>query len=377
MELKNKTILIISQQDWGSMFISKHHYAVTLGKMGNKVYYLNGPDQRQKMKPGQITVTASGYENVFLVEHRLTFPYFLKFKARWVYDYLLRSHIHKLVQQLNGHIDLVWSFDLSNTIPLQLFPKSARKIYMPVDELQKGIAIKAAEGADVIASVTQEILDKFNAVSVPKVFLNHGVADYFINISVSDVVNKPVQIGLSGNFLRADIDTDILLQIIKSNTDVVFNFWGLVDYKGSNLLAEGDTDQLGFITELRMQPNVKLHGQVAPIKLAEAFKKVDCFLICYDVMKDQSKGTNYHKILEYLATGKVVVSNNVSTYSKYPGMLEMVSNRESNKELPILFKNIIANLKEYNSLQKQQQRIHFAQQFLYRNQIAKIEEFLN
>lgn len=248
---------------------------------------------------------------------------------------------------------------------------------MPVDELQKGIAIKAAEGADVIASVTQEILDKFNAVSVPKVFLNHGVADYFINISVSDVVNKPVQIGLSGNFLRADIDTDILLQIIKSNTDVVFNFWGLVDYKGSNLLAEGDTDQLGFITELRMQPNVKLHGQVAPIKLAEAFKKVDCFLICYDVMKDQSKGTNYHKILEYLATGKVVVSNNVSTYSKYPGMLEMVSNRESNKELPILFKNIIANLKEYNSLQKQQQRIHFAQQFLYRNQIAKIEEFLN
>lgn len=359
------------------MFISKHHYAVALGKMGNIVYYMNGPDQRRKMKPGQIVITASGHENVFLVEYRLPFPYFLKFKARPAYDYLLRSHIRKLVQKLAGHIDLVWSFDLSNTIPLKLFPRDAKKLYMPVDELQQVVATKAAEGADVIASVTQEILDKFNDVNAPKVFLNHGVAEYFINTSLNDVASEPVQVGLSGNFLRADIDTEILLQIIQSNSDIVFNFWGLVDYKGSNLLAEGDTNQLGFIEQLRIQPNVELHGQVKPEVLATAFKKVDCFLICYDVTKDQSKGTNYHKILEYLATGKVVVSNNVSTYSQYPGMLEMVNSRKSNQELPALFKNVIANLREYNSLQKQQQRIDFARHFLYTNQIAKIEEYLD
>jgi hypothetical protein len=41
---------------------------------------------------------------------------------------------------------------------------------------------------------------------------------------------------------------------------------------------------------------------------------MDAFLICYDVEKDQSKGTNYHKVMEYLAYGRPIVSNTISMY---------------------------------------------------------------
>jgi hypothetical protein len=43
--LKNKTILVISPNNWGTMHISKHHYAIELARLGNSVYFLNPPNQ--------------------------------------------------------------------------------------------------------------------------------------------------------------------------------------------------------------------------------------------------------------------------------------------------------------------------------------------
>lgn len=372
MQLKGKVIYILSQQPWGEMFISKHHYAVELARLGNKVFYINGPDQEGILKPGQVAITPTGIDGLACVTHRLFFPYFFKFKARAVYDYLLRFHIRNIIKK-TGTPDVVWSFDLSDTMPLRMFPVAAKKIYMPVDELNETTALKAAQTADIIYSVTYEILDKFKSYAAPKVFLNHGVASQFLNNDLSAVSNGPIQVGLSGNFLRPDIDRPTLLNIIKQHPKVIFNFWGSIDHNSSNLVPYEDEAATNFINALRQLPNVKLHGQVAPVKLAEEMKQMDCFLICYDIQKDQSGGTNYHKILEYLATGKVVVSNNVTTYAHYPGMIEMTSNRNNNSELPALFSKVINNIGSYNALTKQQERVAFATRFTYHNQLKRIE----
>jgi hypothetical protein len=61
-------------------------------------------------------------------------------------------------------------------------------------------------------------------------------------------------------------------------------------------------------------PNVILHGMVSPELLSKELRRMDAFLICYDVTKDQSKGTNYHKVMEYLAYGRPIVSNYISRY---------------------------------------------------------------
>ncbi len=376
MNFEGKNIVLLSQQDWGEMFISKHHYAVELARAGAIVYYINGPEQKGEMKRGEINIAPSGYDNVYLVTHRLSFPLFLKFKAQWLYNYLLRSHIRKLLQAINRKVDVVWSFDVSNTIPLSLFSPTARKIYMPVDELSKQVANKAAKSAELIVSVTQEILDKFD-VPVPKLFLNHGVAPYFINEHPEEKTNTPLQVGLSGNFLRPDIDRDTLYEIVTSNPEIVFNFWGMIDFSISNLLSSGSEEQIQFIEKLKQCTNVKLHGQVSPIHLAGFLKNMDAFLICYDVVKDQSKGTNYHKILEYLGTGKVIVSNNVSTYKNHPALLQMVAERDNNRAMPTLFKQVVNNITAYNTIEKQEQRISFAKSYIYSNQVKKIAQHLS
>lgn len=357
------------------MFISKNHYALELARRGNKVFYLPGPDQRNKLKPGEVKISPLGHDNLFNVEHRLPFPYVLKFRARFLYDLLLKKHIANILKH-TGPMDIVWSFDLSNTIPLSAFPGSCIKLYMPVDELEERMAVKAAKGADVIFSVTNEILDKFRSLNIPLVFLNHGVSEMFLAEQPVNNINDVISIGLSGNFLRPDIDRATLLKIIANHSDIQFHFWGSVGKTNSNLVGGLDDGAMHFVQELEQKRNVVLHGAVKPAQLAEELQKMDGFLICYDINRDQSKGTNYHKIMEYLATGKVVISNNVTTYNTLPGLIEMTPSRDNNNELPALFHKVVANINYYNAQERRQQRIAFAGQQTYPNLVNRIEAAL-
>jgi hypothetical protein len=186
-----------------------------------------------------------------------------------------------------------------------------------------------------------------------------------------------IRFGLSGNWLRKDIDTDCLLEVIKENEDVIFEFWGSYKTKQSNIGGESDSEVKRFITELMVSTNVILHGPVHPSQLAKEFKRMDGFLICYDILKDQCHGTNYHKVMEYLSTGKVVVSNNITTYSSFPNLLEMSESRTNNDNLSAVFKNVVINLQHYNQEAFQDIRTNFAIGNLYSKKVIEIEKLLN
>ena len=41
--LRDRTILLVSPNEWGAMHVSKHHYALELAERGNRVIFLNPP----------------------------------------------------------------------------------------------------------------------------------------------------------------------------------------------------------------------------------------------------------------------------------------------------------------------------------------------
>jgi len=377
LKIVDKTILIISQDDWGTMMISKHHYAIELAKKGNRVYYNNGPDQRKILKKGEIRIKESGIENLYLVHHRFIFPYIIKFHNRPLFNFFVKRHIARIIRAIGVKPDMVWSFDLSDTIPLRYFPKDCLKLYMPVDEPVNQTAIDSAKGADVIVSVTNEILEKYKRYQVNRHFINHGVSDIFLDKNIPLKEGSEIRVGMSGNFLRPDIDRKTILEIIQQNPTVVFELWGGISVKDTNLANESNEDNstLEFIQSLESSPNVICHGPVSTAELAKGLNRMDAFLICYDIKKDQSKGTNYHKIMEYLSTGKVIISNNVTTYENTEGLIEMCKSRISNDELPALVKKILLDIEFYNSFQKQMQRRNFAVAHSYKKQIEKIGNF--
>lgn len=377
--LIGKKIIIISQQDWGKMFISKHHYAVELAKRGNEVYFLNSPVRDNSLTAGEIKIEDTGIAGLSLIKHRFQFPYSLKFKLRWLFDFLVKLHIRKILKKI-GRVHVVWSFDLSNTLPLKAFENATYNIYMIADLPGKD-TIVGAKGADIILSTnfSEEFLNKeFWNYPVPKKFVNHGVQDKFINEeNLQYTTGEVINVGISGNFMRPDLDWPTIMKIVTENSKVIFHFYGAFENKNSNMSGQYDKGaESSFKSMLMALPNVVLYGIVTPAELSVALKKMDACLICYDIDKDQSKGTNYHKVLEYMATGRVIISNNITTYDNKERLIEMPVER-NNERLPVLFAKVISNLGYYNSPEKQHQRVNFAKQHTYSANIEKIEGFVN
>ncbi len=378
--LQNKTILVISPQDWGKMLLSKHHYAIELAKAGNKVYFLNPPAVSGPMASGTINIEQSSHsENLWLVSHRLYFPYFIKFKSMWLFHLLLRPHIRNLVGKIGRPIDIIWSFDIGNLYPFKLFPGKALQVFHPVDEPLRKEAIDAARGANVIFSVTKEILEKYNGYPVRKEFINHGVSERFLDVLAAENSSRTagsIKVGYAGNLLRGDMDRPIILKIVAEHPELEFHFFGSYQTKGANIGGTEDAQTKQFIDTLAGYKQVKLHGILDQQQLAKAFSTMDAFLVCYDIEKDQSKGTNYHKLMEYIATGKIVISNNITTYQSRPDLIQMTHERNNNDKLPALFTNVISQLEQYNSTELEQMRKEFARSNTYTRQVQRISTLL-
>lgn len=371
--LTGKTILIVSPQSWGKMFVSKHHYAVELAKKGNRVYFLNPPGQEGTRKD-RLSIEPSGvHEDLLLIYHRLSFPYNIKFHWIGLFHLLMKGHVRKILKQLGRPVDIVWSFDLGHLYPFSFFPASSYKLFHPVDEPLNQTAIDSADGAQIIFSVTREILEKYQAFDAPKYFINHGVTGEFLEpFEITAAPGNPIRVGFSGNLLRDDIDRKVFLQIIKENPAVVFECWGSYQAGHSNIGGGAGMELTDFIRSLQESKNVVLHGVVNTATLAKELQRMDAFLICYDIHKDQSRGTNYHKVMEYISRGKVIVSNNITTYAGEPDLVRMTTSRDHNEELPGLFRETIARLEEFNTLALQQKRIDYARQNSYLGQIDRI-----
>ena len=369
--LKNKKVLILSPQGWGKMRISKHHYALQLAAQGNEVCFVNPPVE------GLDGERSTWEDGVQIVSYPT--PAFYKLKFHWaaLYKRLMSWYIHRVLKAIQFAPDVVLSFDLGGDYPLGAFP-DCLKLFFPVDEPQSEIARTAGESADLILSVTHEILGFYNHRTAPKVFLNHGVDEMFLQQesfrATAAEDENAIRIGYAGNLMRPDIDRPMMREIIRSNPSVMFELWGTYDRQTSNLGVGSKGEKAeSFIVFLEAQENVVMHGPVAPRELVKGFSRMNGFLICYDIEKDQSSGTNYHKILEYLATGKVVISNNVTTYNDMP-LFRMCNSRSNNDEMPLLFKDTIEQLGEWNSEERCRQRIEFAAAHTYGKQLEKIDE---
>lgn len=377
MEFKGQVVFIISYENWGKMLMSKHHYAIELGKLGNKVYFINHPDKRRELKRGQINISLTESENVFAVSHRLIHPYFLKFRYTWLYDLLTGYHIRKIVKAVGTSPDVVWSFDTGNTLPLKSFSKAAVRILMPVDgPFGHKHELNSSIGADVIVSVTDRILATFKRLQKPMLLVNHGVAAQFLqNEYTPPITGRQIRVGYSGSLVRNDLDIETFLKIITKHTDKIFEFWGENDFKKSNIHLPQDisTKTLQFLDTLSKLPNVIMHGSVSTETLAKGISQMDALLICYNIKNDQ----NHHKVLEYLGTGKVIISNFLSSYKDHPGLLEMIHDDQDNTGLTELFDKVIGNLERYNSKENQEKRMAFAREYSYSSNITRIQNFIN
>lgn len=365
----NKTIIILSPEDWGKNQLSKHHYAKELSK-NNLVYFVHTSPHYTQKEFIEISTIAP---NLNLVHLKNVVKGVTKLPS-YLIDIQNKYIIFKLLKAIgNPKIDILWSFDQSKFQNLKQF-KATYSIFHPVDYIVKAATFKnrIADSANLVLSVSQPILDTIQT-KTPKHFINHGLDDIF------HLKNKPLEkpiyikpdainVGYVGNLQMRLIDYENLIKTVRENPTINFVFIG--PDKISNL---GGKTKFKEVDTLKSFQNTHFTGELSKPELVNILPFFDIFWLCYNHDKFPVEVSNSHKILEYLSTGKVVVSNFISSYYN-SNLIELLS---ENMLISKKIKEVSQEITLYNTPEKKQARINFAKENTYKKQLERIEVILS
>ena len=373
-ELRKKKILIISPQPFEGLLVSKQHYAIELAKKGNLIYFLEPPlmDGNSFVSKEELTE----YPGITLIKYKAFFNLNVRFHVRFLFDLLMHFQVKKLLNSINDEIDIVWSFDTNLYASLSWFGAKI-KIYHVVDPVKFKYQRALGNTAHLIIGVSEKILRSFSEVKVPKYFINHGITGAYFQLAknlleagIPYEPEKTIRVGYIGNLLRGPFNYPVFQEIITNHPTHHFHFWGNDQVKN-----DSSVESISFMKFLKAQGNVFLHGLKKPEELVEDLRCMDAFLLAYLFIEGESDQSNSHKILEYLSTGKVVISSFVETYKGMEPLICMTAENKDN-ELPSLFDKIIDQLAWVNSHLHQEKRIKLALENNYSNHINKIENLI-
>jgi hypothetical protein len=375
--LVGKRILLLSPNPWGTMRVSKHHYAEALARRGNAIYFLEPPRGRWRARPSTRATDAT--DGVAVIEPGAGAPLLARYKAARLYDLMQRSYLHQVLHAIGGPPDVVWCFD-SNTYPDLGWFEAPLRIYHPVDFTAGPVAPRVANTADIIFSVAPEILAQFGSVRAPRVLIPHGLADAFARRARArapelPVRSGPARVGYVGNLFHAGVNHALLHTIVEAHRGAEFHFWSPTTFAESNVSGSAAAEVQESVSAVRTRANVVFHSLTGPDGLVEQLEGMDLLLLCYDVRRDPNGGVNSHKVLEYLSTGRVVVSNRITAYAGMRDLVRMPDG-DDHHGLPALFAETLRHLDSFNAPELQRARIAFALDNTYQRQVERIERAL-
>lgn len=124
MELREKTIVILSPKAWGVDSPARQLYARFLARRGNQVYFVNPPSQFNSVTP------QAEEENLFVVDYRLPKPIFGLF-GKSSED----SQAKRILKLIGQAVDLLFSFHCCAFGNLSIF--GAKKTIFYLEEWQE------------------------------------------------------------------------------------------------------------------------------------------------------------------------------------------------------------------------------------------------
>lgn len=380
MNLTNKIILVISPNYWGNVKLSKHHYTDELVKLGNKIYFLNPPSKASN----GISIEEYG-KNLFIIHHKTFFPFRLRSINRTIFYFLMQFHFKKIINALGEKPDVIWDFgnDLTYYNKGAHIPKGTFLISHPVDVVSDYYAKNVHRVSTVFFSVSDYILNQIqNVVKKDKYFIPHAISKelekFASTKTIQAKVSKKVKVGYIGNLMLRLIDFNIFVEVIKDNPDVEFHLWGGYKLKdGSNNIGGDSSSEIErFVSFITNANNVVLHGHTPQKEILNSIEDIDLFFMCYDHKKH--KGGNSHKLLEYLATGKVVVTTYLSAVKNEMNLDNLIVMEEEGRteSYSTLFRKVVNNIEQYNNLDLQKDRIQYTLNNTYEKNLNKIQKIL-
>ncbi len=368
--MKNKIILLISPEPWGTNFVSKHHYANYLAK-NNIVYFLNPPlgfskrpfsnvkCRKKEVKPGLIVLD---YVNLLPKLNHL---------PKWIQSKTYKEQAKQIQSFINvKELDIIWSFD-----PFRFYNQrnwSAKTtIYHTVDfhpkaTYEKDIVLNSDHFFGVADLILKEHSSYRNGILV-----SHAadIDGFHIDQNIQLPGRNKIRAIYTGNFHK-HINYNLLKQLITSHPECDFIMVGPT--KNSNLSSANQLDD-STLKALRKLDNIFFIGSVKPSLLMAHLMKCDINLVLFK-KENEIIHCSPHKLMAYFYSSNITLSNFIHAHKDTSKeIIEMV-----NSEQGILtkFSEIIDNLSYYNSASLKHKRRLFAEANSYENKIKEIETYI-
>lgn len=378
---RDKTIWIISPEDWGGMKVSKHHYALTLADQGNKVYYLEPPRLHygaiaQRPCPDHPGITLVRYKPLFRGR---------KYLPEGIYQLLIRLQVSRLRKALGGSPDALFCFHGYLFEDLRRFRAPVR-IYFAADQFYYEQVPPEIASATLTVAVSDTIHATIRKAGFPARQINHGLHQAFVEAAgrhldkgpgtTNPQHDRPITVGYTGNLRMEALDRETMRRVIESHPELRFVFWGSYASKDLNLGGLRDEASEAFVRFLQESPQVTLRGVVDHHTLQQELETVDMFWLCWKLNSQKIwDGSNSHKILEYLSTGKPVVSHYVSSYQG-THLLYMLSAKDNDGYLQ-KFNWVLELVRSGESWEHVRSRLAFAAGNGYQARVRELEDWIN
>jgi len=237
-----------------------------------------------------------------------------------------------------------------------------------------------ARSANATFTVSESILADVRKIGVPAWFINHGLSEPFAEAARNAAAtgkggDGTIRVGYAGNLTHPSVNKPVFMQMVKENPSVEFHFWGPTESPVA-LAPQLVAEIAQFIHFLERCANVRLHDTVPARELALELQCMDCLVISYSLDNHVYDRSNSHKILEYLSTGKAIVSSRISTYTAHPDLLRMPEDGDESR-LPALLRDTLDRLDEFNTPELRDRRRRFALDNTYEKQLERIREKLS
>ncbi len=346
----SKVILIVSPEPWDHIFVSKHHYASILSKMGNSVFFLE--------PSGDIDHIQKANDYLWIIRQARRFKG-IRYLPIVFQGLLFKMQFRSIERKISRKIDIIWNFDPSRFFQLSNL-RGILKIAHIVDlnqVFQRHILCRTSDVVLCSSHLLKRELSKFNSNTF---FIHHGYN--LVNLRRKKYHNKRVQAYYIGNLSYRYLDWDTILETVIQNPEVDFHFIGPQKVGANQNSPPSKILGLG---------NAKFY---LPIPANEIPIKLQCADLLFLVYREDSRSQmgNPHKMMEYLGSGKPIIS----TYTQEFSNLDYIEMVENNDEFPSKFHNLAQNIKQQTKKELENKRIQFAMDNSYEKQILRIEALI-
>lgn len=277
--------------------------------------------------------------------------------------FLIRRKFEALQRLCEVRFDMVWSFDNSVFYDFSALPTEVYCISHIVDLNQDFNTATAAKTANCCFGVIPAIVERLQQYNAQSYLIPHAVQAIPDQPDLMVLPgNNTVKALYTGNMSMPHIDWSLIIDLAIQYTHVDFVFMG-----------SGNPGQ--EITErLKQLPNFYFHEAVKSDQLIHYLYSADILLLAYtDAYYTQYASP--HKMLEYLASGKVIMATWTAEYQQLFDR-ESILMAKSHQGYLSQFKEVVENLEFWNSDEKRHARKYFAKENTYKKQITKIENLL-